>query len=244
MAQSMKIKAFAIDIDGTLTENGGGMIHLGSVSMLRTIEKLGYKVIFVTGRSSIEAYVLSVFAGTTKVAVGENGGVVTTSPHDHKLLANKSYSENAYELLRKRIDNVKIKPVFPRMTEVVLERTFDTAVATQILKESKLPVVITDSKYAYHLNHESINKSVGFKAAMDIFGIKPEEAVAIGDSETDKPLFDICGYSIALGNAQDDVKAIAKHYVKNKNGHGLVEALEYVAYNFLGAKNDIQTADR
>lgn len=240
----MKVRAFAIDIDGTLTENGEGMLHLDSLSMLRTIEKLGYRVIFVTGRSSIEAYVLSIFAGTTRVAVGENGGVVTTSPHDHKLLANKSYSENAYELLRKRIDNVKIKPVFPRMTEVVLERTFDTAVAAKILKESKLPVVITDSKYAYHLNHESINKSVGFKVALDVLGIKPEEAVAIGDSETDKPLFDICGYSIALGNAQDDVKAIAKHYVKNKNGHGLVEALEYVAYNFLGAKNDIQAADR
>jgi hydroxymethylpyrimidine pyrophosphatase-like HAD family hydrolase len=68
----MNVKAFAIDIDGTLTENGGGIIHLGSLSMLRTIEKLGYRVIFVTGRSSIEAYVLSVFAGTTKIAVGEN----------------------------------------------------------------------------------------------------------------------------------------------------------------------------
>jgi len=220
------------------------MLHLGSLSMLRAIERLSYRVIFVTGRSSIEAYILSVFAGTTRVAVGENGGVVTTSPLEHKLLADKSYSEKAYELLKTRINNVKIKAVFPRLTEIVLERTFDMATAAQILKESRLPVIIVDSMYAYHLNHESINKSVGFKVALEILGIKPEEAVAIGDSETDKPLFDICGYSIALGNAQDDVKAIAKHYVKNKNGHGLVEALEHVAYNFLGVKNDIQTADK
>jgi hydroxymethylpyrimidine pyrophosphatase-like HAD family hydrolase len=67
-------KAFAIDIDGTLTENGGGIIHLPAVQNFRTLEKLGYRIIYVTGRSSIEAYILSVFTGTTKIAVGENGG--------------------------------------------------------------------------------------------------------------------------------------------------------------------------
>jgi hypothetical protein len=240
----MNVKAFAIDIDGTLTENGGGMIHLGSLSMLRTIEKLGYRVIFVTGRSSIEAYVLSVFAGTTKIAVGENGGVVTSSPQDHKLLADKSYSESAYEFLTARIKDVKIKRVFPRLTEIVLERTFDIATAAQILKESKLPVIITDSMYAYHLNHESINKSVGFRVALDMVNIKPEESIAIGDSETDVPLFDVCGYSIALGNSSNEVKSSAKHTVNGQNGNGLVEALDHVACNFLGARNGIQTVDK
>ena len=240
----MKVKALAVDIDGTLTENGSGMVHLGSLSMLRTVEKLGLRVIYVTGRSSIEAYVLSVFGGTTRIAVGENGGVVTTSPYEHKLLGDKSYPEKAYEFLKSKIDNVKIKPVFPRMTEVVLERTFDTVNAAQILKESGLPVIITDSKFAYHLNHESINKSVGFKVALEIVGIKPEESIAIGDSETDIPLFNVCGYSIALGNAEDDVKASAKYSVKSNDGNGLVEALDYLAYNFLGVRDGIQTPDK
>ncbi|MGH9997344.1 MAG: HAD hydrolase family protein, partial [Nitrososphaeraceae archaeon] len=83
------IKAFAIDIDGTLTENGGGIIHLPAVQNLRTLEKLGYRIIYVTGRSSVEAYILSVFTGTTKIAVGENGGVVTISPTEHIILGNK-----------------------------------------------------------------------------------------------------------------------------------------------------------
>lgn len=240
----MKVRAFAIDIDGTLTENGGGTLHLPSLSMLRTIEKLGYRVIYVTGRSSIEAYVLSVFGGTTRIAVGENGGVVTTSPHDHRLLADKSYSEKAYDYLKSRINNVKIKPVFPRMTEIVLERTFDTDVAAELLRKSGLPVIITDSMYAYHLNHESINKSVGFRVALEMLNIKPEDSVAIGDSETDVPLFDVCGYSLALGNASESVKAAAKHSVRGTNGHGLVEALDYTACNFMGISNDIQASDR
>lgn len=237
----MKARAFAIDIDGTLTENGGGMIHLGSLQMLRALEALGYRVIFVTGRSSIEAYILAVFAGTTRIAVGENGGVVTTAPQEHKLLADKSYCEKAYEFIRSKMQDVQIKPVFPRFTEVVLERTIDIQKAARILKESGLPVTITDSMYAYHLNHESINKAVGFRVALEMLGVRPDEAVAIGDSETDVPLFGACGYSIALGNASDAVKASAKSTVRDANGSGLAEALDYLAYNLLGVGNDIQT---
>ncbi len=240
----MKVKALAVDIDGTLTEDGNGMLHIGSFSMLRTIEKAGCRVIYVTGRSSLEAYILSMFGGTTRIAVGENGGVVTTGPHEHKLLVDKSHSDRAYEFLSKRIDSVKKKLVFTRLTEVVLERTFDVTIAAQLLKESKLPVIITDSKFAYHLNHESINKAVGFKAALEGLDITPEESIAIGDSETDIPLFNSCGYSIALGNAEDNVKVYAKHTVNNNDGNGLVDALDHIAYNFLGVKDGIQTFDK
>jgi hydroxymethylpyrimidine pyrophosphatase-like HAD family hydrolase len=64
------IRAFAVDIDGTLTEDGCGMVHLAAFTSLRFLEYVGFKVIYVTGRSSIEAYLLAIFGGTTKVAIG------------------------------------------------------------------------------------------------------------------------------------------------------------------------------
>ena len=67
----MNKKTFAVDIDGTITENGGGRIHLDALSALRQLTKMGHNVIFVTGRSSVEGFLLSVFGGTTKIAVGE-----------------------------------------------------------------------------------------------------------------------------------------------------------------------------
>ena len=76
------IKLFAIDIDGTITINGDGAVNLETLSKLRYLMKLGYKIIYVTGRSSTEAFILSVFGGTTKISIGENGGVITTSPAD------------------------------------------------------------------------------------------------------------------------------------------------------------------
>jgi phosphoglycolate phosphatase (TIGR01487 family) len=232
------IKAFAIDIDGTLTENGGGTIHLPAFQNLRTLEKLGYRIIYVTGRSSIEAYILSVFGGTTKVAVGENGGVITTSPKDHILIGNKEKCIIGYNILNKNIENVKMTNGFDRMTEIVLERTFDIDKGKKILKENNLDLNLYDSKYAFHINNRGINKATGLAKALDILKINPSETVTIGDSETDIPLFEFCGFSIALNHSDKSVKSKANYVVSGNEGKGLVEALDYIALNFFG-KNAI-----
>lgn len=230
------LKVFAVDIDGTLTENGGGMVHLAALAKLRYLEKMGYNVIYVTGRSSIEAYVLAVFGGTTRIAVGENGGVITIAPQDHRLLASKEKCMQGYEVLEKNLHGVKIKPVFPRMTEVVLLRTFDLREGQKILDEYHLPLYLSDSKYAFHINEKGINKAYGLKEALTVLKVEPNQVVAIGDSETDVPMYDICGCSIALAHADDSVKAQADHVVAGREGAGLIEAIDFVAFNYLGVK--------
>ena len=230
------IKAFAVDIDGTLTDNGGGMVNLVALGKLRYLQKMGYNVIYVTGRSSIEAYVLAVFGGTARIAIGENGGAITIGPQEHKLLASKEKCIEGYQALKKNIEGVEVKPTFPRMTEVVLLRTFDLREGQKILDECKLSLYLSDSKYAFHINESGINKAYGLKAALNILKTDPKEVVAIGDSETDVPMYNICGYSIALGHAHENVKAQADHVVNGREGIGLVEAIDFVAFNYLGVK--------
>jgi phosphoglycolate phosphatase (TIGR01487 family) len=230
------LKVFAVDIDGTLTENGGGMVHLAALAKLRYLEKMGYNVIYVTGRSSIEAYVLAVFGGTTRIAIGENGGVITTAPQEHRLLASKEKCMRGYEVLKNNLNGVKIKPVFPRMTEVVLLRTFELKEGQKILDEYHLPLYLSDSKYAFHINEKGIDKAYGLKEALAVLSVEPNQVVAIGDSETDVSMYDICGYSIALDHADDNVKAQADHVVAGREGAGLVEAIDFVAFNYLGVK--------
>lgn len=231
-----QIKLFAIDIDGTLTENGGGMIHLPAIESLRYLERLGYKIIYVSGRSSVEAYILAVFGGTTKIAVGENGGVVTLSPQEHILLADKEKCIKGYEILKKEIEFIKIKPVFHRLTEIVLSRTFDIAKGQKILNEHNMDLNLTDSRYAFHINERGVDKATGLKKVLDILNVAPGETVAIGDSQTDIPLFDLCGYSIALNHSEPYVKARAKYVVPGKEGEGLIDAIEYIALNYFGER--------
>lgn len=229
----MNIKAFAVDIDGTLTENGNGVIYLPAVSKMRFLEKIGYRVFFVTGRSSIEAYVLSVFLGITRVAIGENGGVVSKGPSDHTILGNKDLCLKGFEILKQSISNVDTKPVFPRLSEVVLQRTFDIEEGKKIFKEKGLKLDLVDSKYAFHINELGVNKAKGLNLALEFLNIEPTEVVAIGDSETDIPVFGNCGLSIALGHSDNEVKVHADHVVSGKEGVGLCDAIDYVSLNYL-----------
>ena len=222
------------------------MAYLDGIATLRYLEFLGLKVIYVTGRASIEAYVLAVFGGTTLVAVGENGGAIMTAPDEHILLANKQNCLRGYEILKKNIEGVQMKPVFNRLTEVVLSRTFDVREGRKILEENNLNLSLSDSKYAFHINEKGVDKGVGLLEALKILNLDPQEAVAIGDSETDLPVFDLCGCSIALHHAEDIVKTRATHVVRGTEGSGLVDAIDLVAFKYLGTatQNDISRSIR
>ena len=225
----MKPRTFAVDIDGTITENGKGRIHLDALSALRHLKTIGHNVVFVSGRSSIEGYLLSIFGGTTNIAVGENGGCITFGPNEHKLLGKKAECINAFEIFKSKINNVKEKPVFPRLTEVVLERTFDIETAKKIVIEKSLNVDLSDSQYAFHINSRGINKGRGFEEVMKMLSVSKEDVIAIGDSETDVPLFRVAKTSVALGNAFESVQSQATFSVSAKSGDGLIEALDKLA---------------
>ncbi|MDH3191272.1 MAG: phosphoglycolate phosphatase [Nitrosopumilus sp.] len=225
----MNPKTFAVDIDGTITENGGGRINLDALAALRHMKNMGHNVIFVTGRSSIEGFLLSVFGGTTKIAVGENGGCITVNTNEHFKLGDIEKCKKAFEVIKNEIDNVCEKPVFPRMTEIVLERTFDLDLAKQIVTEKNLDVLLSDSQYAFHINSAGIDKGFGFREIMKRFTISSDDVIAIGDSTTDIPLFKVAKTSIALGNASEDVKSEATMIMSSKSGDGVIEALDKLA---------------
>ena len=230
----MNNKTFAVDIDGTITENGGGRIHLDALAALRHLKNLGHNVIFVTGRSSIEGFLLSVFGGTTKIAVGENGGCITMNNNEHVLLGNLEKCKEALEIIQNKMDNVVQKPVFPRMTEVVLERTFDLELEQKLVFKENLDVTLSDSQYAIHINSSGVDKGTGFQEIMKRLSILPEDVIAIGDSATDIPLFKIAKTSIALGNSFEDVKNQATMTVIGKSGNGVIEALDKIAPQISG----------
>ena len=226
----LKKKTFAVDIDGTITLNGKGSIHLEALARLRSLKDEGHNVILVTGRSSVEGYLLSIFGGLTHMAVGENGGCITYGDKiQHKILGNKGECVHALATIQSRLDiEIKEKPVFPRMTEVVLERTFQIEEAQKIVDRENLNVILSDSGYGYHINSKGVNKGSGFLEAIKILDVDLNDVIAIGDSETDVPLFKIVENSIAVSNSTENLKKIAKIVTTKKSGEGVLEGLDSI----------------
>ena len=223
-------KTFAVDIDGTITLNGMGTIHLEALSRLRSLKDNGHNVILVTGRSSVEGFLLSIFGGLTNLSVGENGGCITYGDKiQHKMFGNKGECVHALATIQSRLDiEIKEKPVFPRMTEVVLERTFQIEEAQKIVDRENLNVILSDSGYGYHINSKGVNKGSGFLEAIKILDVDLNDVIAIGDSETDIPLFKIVENSIAVSNSTENLKKIAKIVTTKKSGEGVLEGLDSI----------------
>ena len=221
-------KTFAVDIDGTITMNGMGTIHLQALSKLRSLRDDGHNVILVTGRSSVEGYLLAIFGGLTHLAVGENGGCITFGDKiQHRMLGNKGECIHALATIQSKLDiEIKEKPVFPRMTEVVLERTFDIDNVQKIIDENNLNVILTDSGYAYHINSKGVDKGFGFMEAIKMLEIDVNDTIAIGDSDTDVPLFKVVKNNIAVANSTENLKKLAKIVTTKKSGEGVLEGLD------------------
>ena len=230
----MKKKVLAVDIDGTVTLNGFGTIHLKALEKLRSLKNDGHHVIFVTGRSSVEAYILSVFGGLTLLGVGENGGCITHGEiMTHKLLGDKEECQNAFSYLKEILDEpILEKPVFPRLTEVVLDRTFDIKNAQKLLDETGFNVGLFDSGYAYHINSRGIDKGSGLIKALEMLNSDIEDTIALGDSETDVPLFRTVKNNIAVNNSIPELKEIAKIVTTKNSGEGLLEGLDMISSEF------------
>lgn len=77
----------------------------------------------------------------------------------------------------------------------------------------------------YITNAEATKQHAVLKLA-EILGIKTEEMIGIGDHYNDFPLLMSCGLKVAMGNAVDDLKAIADYIAPSVEEDGVANVIE------------------
>jgi len=71
-----------------------------------------------------------------------------------------------------------------------------------------------------------LSKGRALEALAAHLGIRLEEAAAAGDWTNDIPLLTTAGLGIAMGNAHEELKAIADHVTLDVEEHGLAAAIK------------------
>jgi Cof subfamily protein (haloacid dehalogenase superfamily) len=66
---------------------------------------------------------------------------------------------------------------------------------------------------------------------MDRYGIQQNEIIAIGDNFNDKEMIEFAGVGVAMGNAPEEIKAIADYVTDTNNEDGVAKALNHFFYN-------------
>ncbi|MDP6613184.1 MAG: HAD hydrolase family protein, partial [Candidatus Hydrothermarchaeota archaeon] len=103
----MAIRAVAIDIDGTLTDENS-RLNLGAVGKIREIEAHNIPVILATGNILCRSEAASIFIGTSGILIAENGGIIKFKSQAAKYLGNVKEVERAYDYLSKHMEVEKV----------------------------------------------------------------------------------------------------------------------------------------
>ena len=77
-----------------------------------------------------------------------------------------------------------------------------------------------------HITEEGLNKSSGLRVAFEQRGIDPKKVIAVGDASNDIPMFELCGFAVAVNNEFKGVAEAADYLTEAKGTLGTIEFLE------------------
>lgn len=111
----------------------------------------------------------------------------------------------------------------PEETEKIIKELEDTFKNIGVIRASAnegkdfLDIYVTDI---------TASKQHAILKLAEILNIQTKEIIAIGDHYNDFPLFMACGLKVAMGNAVDDLKAIADYIAPSVEEDGIADVIE------------------
>ncbi|HFI0026677.1 TPA: Cof-type HAD-IIB family hydrolase [Streptococcus suis] len=87
-------------------------------------------------------------------------------------------------------------------------------------------VAVTSGYGSIDILPQGIHKAWGLEQVLTCLDIEPEQVMAFGDSDNDIEMLNYVGYSYAMENATDKVKAVAKYMAPSHLEAGVLQVIE------------------
>lgn len=105
--------------------------------------------------------------------------------------------------------------------QALQQEVFDAVTATGFIKHTRGAAAAN-----LEFSHYTLDKLKAVEAILNKLGISWEETFAIGDSSSDAEIIKASGVGVAMGNAPDDIKAIANDVTGLNTEDGLAQAFQ------------------
>lgn len=102
----------------------------------------------------------------------------------------------------------------------------DAHILREAFPEVKVTPVIPDTWC--DIMEPEVSKVLGMQKVLEHYGFTMEQVIAFGDSMNDYELLSSTGYSVAMGNAADELKKIADFVTDDIDRDGIAKALEAI----------------
>ena len=90
----------------------------------------------------------------------------------------------------------------------------------------KAKITLTDKGVLVQIMNKDVSKGSGILTLCEHFGISSTETIVFGDDYNDIEMFKISGYSVAMGNAEEELKQIADEVAETIDNDGVAGVLE------------------
>ena len=160
----------------------------------------------------------------------ENDSIVSSSDIQHMdqfrmggyqpLFLKVATQVESMEEEAKRYDSVPKINIYFRSEE-------DRSRAYEKLKALPLTFAFAE-KTSLEMTAEHVTKATGLAQLAEHFGATLDETVGIGDADNDRAMLSSVGFPIAMGNANEEIKAICKYITKDNDHNGVGAAIRYV----------------
>ena len=97
----------------------------------------------------------------------------------------------------------------------------------QRILDSNLEVELADAETtSLEISAKGIDKGIGLEKLCEYKNITLDEIIAVGDADNDIQAIKKAGLSIAMGNANENIKQLADVIVSDNDHDGCAEAIE------------------
>ena len=147
-----------------------------------------------------------------------------TYRHSAYILETRNPIENIYDFIlehKEHIENLNVN--FEDLSEKpVMWEKFKT-----------LPEATITSSFQHNLEigGETTSKAAALREMGKLLSISTDEMMAVGDSPNDIAMLLECGLPVAVGNAEEEVKAVARYIARSNDEDGVADAVEKFVLN-------------
>ena len=91
--------------------------------------------------------------------------------------------------------------------------------------------MVRSAPYFLEFMNKRSNKGTGVAALAEHLGLDASQVIAVGDAGNDHHMIAYAGLGVAMGNATDEIKALAQHTTGRNDEDGVAQVIERFILN-------------
>jgi len=211
----------ACDYDETLASNG--RVGPAALEALERLRSSGAKRILITGRELEDLIRVFPQISIFDLVVAENGALLYRPGDDHIRMLAGPPNQQLLARLRQR----DVRPLSAGHTIIATIQKHESVVR-EVIDELNLAFSIVLNRDSLMVLPAGVDKSSGFRIALEELEIPADSVVGVGDAENDAAFLKLCGCYVAVANALPEIRHAADFVTNEERSEGVIEVIDKV----------------